>query len=141
MTQKLRIRIKRPLGELVITRRVEKNGTSVVVWKERGKRPEWKFNFDRNCVYPTKKTFIGGRQDTVDVFPFSTEAVSYNYIADETDAPLYDRETEHRLVTAKVLESLGEGEKEKMPTITWILLFLVLGNFLLSFLTYWRGRV
>jgi hypothetical protein len=141
MTQKLRIRIKRPLLEVVIHRRVEKDGVSCVVWKEKGDRPEWKFNFDRACVYPTKKMFIGGKQDTVDVFPYSTEAVTYNYRTDEEHQALYDRETEHKLVSAKVMEELGEGEKEKISGLTWIMLFLIVGTFIISAYGLWKGRI
>ena len=139
MMQKLRIRIKRPLGEVTVTRKVERDGVTVIVWKKRGELPEWKFTFDRDSVYPTKKTFLGGKVETVDAFPFATEAVKYDYLAKEEDQAIYDRYTEEKLVNAKVLEGLGEEEKQKAPALLWIIFILSVGSFLLSLLTYWRS--
>ncbi len=82
MTQKIRIRIKRPLGEIVVTRKVRSDGKSAILWKEneRKHRPEWIVKFGKNgCVYRTKKTLLGGKQDTIDVYPWSEEAVVHDY--------------------------------------------------------------
>jgi hypothetical protein len=144
MTQKIRIRIKRPLGEIVVTRKVRSDGKSAILWKEneRKNRPEWMVKFGKNgCVYRTKKTFLGGKQDTIDVYPWSEEAVVHDYENEEDEEPLYDRETEYRQTHADVVKSLGEPEEEKRDAITWVLLFLMVGTFLISLLQYWKGAV
>lgn len=144
MTQRIRIRIKRPLGEIVVTRRVLPDGKSAILWKEneRKHRPEWRAHFGTvGAVYRTKKTFLGGKQDTIDIYPWSEEAVVHDYENEKDDAPLYDRETEYRQTHAEVVKSLGEPEEHKTDGITWIMLFLVVGTFLISLLQYWKGAV
>jgi hypothetical protein len=128
----------------VVTRKVQADGKSAILWKEneRKSRPEWRVSFGKNgCVYRTKKTFLGGKQDTIDVFPWSEEAVKHDYENEETDEPLYNRETEYRNTHADVVKSLGEKEEHKIDGITWIMLFLVVGTFLISLLQYWKGAI
>lgn len=142
MTAKVRIRIKRPLGETVITRKVLPDGKSSIIWKEnpRRKRPEWRVNFGKNgCVYRTKKMFLGGKMDTIDVFPWSEEAVQHNFELEKDEEPLFDREQEYAYVHADVLKELG-GEDHKIEPITYIILFLLVGTFAISVLSYFRGR-
>jgi len=145
MTQKIRIRIKRPLGEVIVTRKVQADGTSAILWKEneRKSRPEWRVSFGKNgCIYRTKKNyFLGGKMDTIDVYPWSAEAVVHNYENEEDQEPLYNRETEYRQTHAEVVKSLGEPEEHKTEATTWIILFLLLGTFLISLLQYWKGAV
>lgn len=122
---KLKIRIKRPLGEVMITRKVERDGASAIIWKEKGQRPEWKLHFNREAIYRTKR-FPIGKMDTVDAFPYAENAVTYNYEAQEENQPIFDRETEDRFVRAKVLHTLGDEDKLKVHPLVWVIFIFTL---------------
>ena len=79
--------------------------------------------------------------DTVDAFPYADKAVSYKYEAEEIEQPVFDRETEHKLVTAEVMKNLGEEDERKLHPIMWIILIMVLFQVILSFFQFWNTAI
>jgi len=129
--QSLLIRIKDVAKEK--TRICKPNGNSTVrIQKEKkGKRPEWIASYNRNCLVPISGLFRPPY--ALDIFPYATKAIEYDWELKKTDQPKWDKEQSYKFVTAKALENRGEGLNEKTPMGIWIVCILVVISLVLQF--------
>jgi hypothetical protein len=129
--QSLLIRIKAYPEKTKICKPNEEDNTVVIQKEKKGKKPEWKANYTRNCKVPLRGLFKPPY--ALDIFPDATNAIEYDWELKKTDQPKWDKEQSYKFVTAKALENRGEGLNEKTPMGIWIVCILVVVSLVLQF--------
>jgi len=129
--QSLLIRIKDVAKEKTKICKPNGNSTVCIQKEKKGKRPEWIASYNRNCLVPISGLFRPPY--ALDIFPYATKAIEYDWELKKTDQPKWDKEQSYKFVTAKALENRGEGLNEKTPMGIWIVCILVVISLVLQF--------
>lgn len=129
---KIKIRIKRPIGEIEEWKKPQKDGKTIIMQKSRGKKnPGWKFTFSRASLYFTKR-WPGRKILTLDIIANSLKAIEYDFkkcMAYPYGLTLKDI---IRINRADILEQRGQGLKMQLPTLFWLVLIMGVVNLIMS---------
>jgi hypothetical protein len=137
---KVLVKVKTASGEYVKIKKIEDDGETIIMQKQRGKRPEWHFNLKGSSLYWSRR--FGKRWPSVDVFQWASKAVSYQWETKEVDAPLYDRATEQEIVNKAILDKAGEKVPGQQPGLIVAVLFLcIIIVFMLAYLMFKAGII
>jgi hypothetical protein len=82
---KVIVRVKTPSGEYWKTKKVEKDGKTIVMQKGKGKLAGWKFTFDNRALIVKHDLFR--TKYYLDVFHDSTKTIAYDYSLPDTEQP------------------------------------------------------
>jgi len=125
--RKYMIRVKTVSGEKSCFRRVENDGQTIMMQKvKEGKRPEWKFTFERSSVYPVRR--LGVWWPTIDVHRGSPKAITYDMEAKTVIQPHWTKEDSQKFIETDFLKNLlhAISESEKLRQLLTFSLLLTL---------------
>jgi len=127
---KIKVRVKSPVGEKEYLRKPNRDGTSITVFKQKKKTPEWTFNFSTKALYFTKKLFF--RALTLDVFSEATKAIEYDFDLEDTKQPKYRKEEAEEWIQSRSLKKYMEGVDSRANMLTMITVILIVVNLAMS---------
>lgn len=139
---RIRIRIKTPVGEKEIWRAPNVSGDKVTIFKGSKKVPKWELNFDHKALYFTKKFFM--KVPTIDTFANSEKAFIYDFDKLSIDKPKYDKDTANKWLHSEAITKYGEGlstKQNQLFLIALISLVLVIVVLALNFIQLIKGPI
>jgi hypothetical protein len=134
MRPKFIVRVKTASGEYKKAKRVTIDGYHIVMNKGNKKTAFWGFSFTRASVIPVRIFFGLFKRDAIDVFQDATQAINYDFDAQKSDAPIFDKQTSKSFITTNLIRELAKELQEKTNTLTWIMIVGIIGNMIISFL-------
>lgn len=141
---KILVRVKTNVGEYSKVKKTEPNGKRIVMQKAKKNRGEWHFDFKRASLYFSRKwSFFPvpfpKRMLTVDVFQNSLNAVDYDFDNEKIDKmPLFDKDQAQHFLDVGSANMVIEGEKYPLPSLFWIMLFMMVLNVGITFYLGYR---
>lgn len=125
--RKYLVRVQQIGDEKKKIRRVQNDGKTIIMEKEKSKHPGWKFVFSRESVHPTRR--FGIIWPTIDVLYHAPKAVEWDLEGRKVEMPHWDKDTSHNFITSQLIKALssvlGEG-MEKLANFLVITIFLLI---------------
>jgi hypothetical protein len=123
---KVFVRIKTPSGEKSEKHKVENDGQTIIMSKDKKKKPLWILHFKNLLV--REKWFGLSKNYYLDTFYEADQAIEYD-TQNKAMSPFYwDRSTAKKFVEVEVIRNRGRGTPQKSPTILLIIALLCSAN-------------
>lgn len=139
---RIRIRIKTPVGEKEIWRQPDISGEKVTIFKGTKKKPKWELFFDSKSLYFTRKFAM--KVPTIDCFANSEKAFDYDFDNKSIEKFKYDKDTANKWLHSEAITKYGEGlstKQNQLFMIALISLVLVIIVLALNFISLIKGPI
>jgi len=128
---RVQIRIKTPLKEIKKWVKPDPDGKTIVMNKGKRKGVEWKFTFTQQSIILFSSWFR--ERKAIDVFYHSPTAIDYLYKQNKAEHPKLTKKDVKKYATFKAVETRYQKlPKLPLPPLFWLILAVLLANFVIS---------
>lgn len=129
---KIMVRVMTGLGPKFYLKKPEVDGITIIMEKASKKTAGWKFTFDQ--TYQTSYLFGLRHRQQVDVMPYATSQIHYNFATKEVDKPELTQLDVTKIAKAEIFRRRYQEDTNKPQNwFLYIIFVAIIGLYILQF--------